>query len=245
MLSGQRIGNMACVVCSTLALAVPGSMAAMAPPQLHRTIKFSGYAWRVKSGARPLGPGPNYFSNSVNNVRVDCRDRLHLKLTHANGHWYCAEVINTRSLGRGRYNFELGSAVDSLDPNVVLGLFTWSVNPTYHNREIDIECARFGNAADPTNGDFVVQPYFHRGNLRRFTQPAVSRSTHSFYWRRHLVGFASSSASPSAWTYAGPDVPQPGSEHVHINLWLYRGNPPTSDRSVEIVVKRFSFSRAD
>jgi hypothetical protein len=29
-----------------------------------------------------------------------------------------------------------------------------------------------------------------------------------------------------------------------MNLWLYRGAPPANGKSVEIVVKRFSFSPA-
>jgi hypothetical protein len=58
------------------------------------------------------------------------------------------------------------------------------------------------------------------------------------------VTFAASSAAPSAWTYSGPDVPQPGSEHVRMNLWLYRGMPPANGNSVEVVVTRFSFTPA-
>jgi hypothetical protein len=49
--------------------------------------------------------------------------------------------------------------VDKLDPNMVLGLFTYDSDPAFNNREIDIEASRLGNAADPTNAQFVVQPY--------------------------------------------------------------------------------------
>jgi hypothetical protein len=198
----------------------------------------------VKSSTGPVGPGPNYFSSSTDNVWVDGLGRLHLKLTRSKGRWYSAEVINTRSLGRGRYSFELDSAVHGLDPNVVLGLFTWSDDPAYNNRELDIEFGRWGNAADPTNGQYVVQPYDHAGNLLRITQPAVYSSTHSFDWQPSVVAFAGSSATPSPWTYAGPDVPQPGTEHARMNLWLYRGMTPRNGGTVEIVVKRFTFTPA-
>lgn len=33
-----------------------------------RQIDFAGYQWFVKSSATPVGPGPNYFSDTTNNV---------------------------------------------------------------------------------------------------------------------------------------------------------------------------------
>jgi hypothetical protein len=209
-----------------------------------RTVDFSGYTWEVKSSTGVVGPGPNYFSNSVDNVWVDGLGRLHLKVTHSKRRWYSAEVINMQSLGRGCYRFELDSAVDALDPNVVLGLFTWSDDPAYNNRELDIEFGRWGNAADRTNGQYVVQPYDHAGNLQRITQPAASSSAHWFDRQANAVTFGSSAAAPSSWTYAGSALPQPGSEHVRMNLWLYRGAPPLNGRSVEVVVSRFTFTPA-
>jgi hypothetical protein len=207
-----------------------------------RAIEFSGYTWQVKSSTGRIGPGPNYFSDSPDNVWVDSLGRLHLKLTASNRRWYSAEVINTQSLGRGRYSFDLGSPVDALDPNVVLGLFTWSDDPDHNHREMDIEFSRWGNPADPTNGQYVVQPYDHPGNLQRIAASGASLSTQSFDWQPFAVAFAGSTAAPSAWTYSGPDVPQPGSERARINLWLYRGAPPANGKAVEVVVGRFSFT---
>ena len=231
------------LLAAALALATAGSPAASRPTPV-RTVEFSGYTWQVKSSTGLVGPGPNLFSDSAGNVWVDALGRLHLKLTYSKGRWRCAEVINTQSLGRGRYSFALDSRVDALDRNVVLGLFTWSDDPAYANRELDIEFSRWGNAGDPTNGQYVVQPYDHPGNLQRITQPAAAASTHSFDWQPGSVAFGSSTAAPSTWTYAGPDVPPPGGEHVRMNLWLYRGAAPSDGKSVEVVVRRFSFTPA-
>ena len=209
-----------------------------------RIIEFAGYAWEVKTSASAVGPGPNYFSDSSENVWVDGRGRLHLKVTYSKCRWYCAEVINTRSLGRGRYSFHLGSSVDNLDPSVVLGLFTWSDDPAYNNREIDIEFSRWANADDRTNGQYVVQPYDHVGNVQKFMQRTVASSTLFFDWRCAAIRFSSSSAAPSTWTYRGHDVPEPGSEHVRMNLWLHLGAPPTNRRPAEVVVDSFKFTRA-
>jgi hypothetical protein len=232
------------LVVATVALAGSGSAADASRRVSPRTVQFSGYTWEVKSSDEGVGPGPNYFSGSTDNVRVDSSGRLHLKLTYSNGRWYCAEVINTQSLGLGRYSFRLGSPVSDLDSNVVLGLFTWSDDPAYNNREIDIEFSRWAKSDDLTNGQYVVQPYQRTRNLRRISQRPLASSTHSFDWRRTAVRFASSSAAPSTWTYRGSDIPVPGSEHVRMNLWLFRGAFPTDGRSAEVIVKSFKFEPA-
>lgn len=209
-----------------------------------RIVEFAAYTWQVKTSASAVGPGPNHFSDSPDNVWVDGRGRLHMKVTYSNGRWYCAEVINTGSLGRGCYSFHLASRVDNLDPSVVLGLFTWSDDPAYNNREIDIEFSRWATADDGTNGQYAVQPYDHIGHVQRFTQRTVASSTPFFEWSRAVIRFGNSSATPSTWTYRGHGVPEPGSEHVRMNLWLNRGAPPTNGRPVEVVVDSFKFTPA-
>jgi hypothetical protein len=216
-----------------------------ARPSPLRTIEFSGYTWNVKASAGKVGPGPNHFSSSTSNVWVDVNGRLHLRITRQKRRWYCAEVVNTQSLGRGTYTWTLDSPVDGLDANVVLGLFTWNDDPAYNHREIDVEFARWGNPSDPTNGQYVVQPWDGQGNLLRITQPAgTPASTHGFSWGTTSVAFTSSSASPSQWTYAGPDVPVPGGENARMNLWLFRGSPPSNGQEVEVVISSFAFSAA-
>src|SRR5690348_11190411 len=119
------------------ALAVP--QAAGARTTAVRTISFSGYQWQVKSSRGKTGPGPNVFSSSNQNVWVDGQGRLHLAITHSGNRWYCAEVLATQSLGYGTYTFTLDSSVGALDPNVILGLFTWSNDPSFAHRELDVE----------------------------------------------------------------------------------------------------------
>ncbi|GIU95226.1 MAG: hypothetical protein KatS3mg012_1683 [Gaiellaceae bacterium] len=203
-------------------------------------VSFSGYEWVVKEYTRKLGPGPNIFSAA--NVRVDEEGRLHLRISRTRKGWTCAEVINTRSLGYGTYSWTLASPVDGLDRNVVLGLFTWSDDPAFAHREIDWEAARWGVASDPTNGQYVVQPYDRPGNLQRVTFGGAERSTQSFTWRPGSVTFTSTNADVPEWTYTGPDVPEPGDENARMNLWLFRGLAPSDGREVEIVLESFSFT---
>src|ERR1017187_5604796 len=118
-----------------------------------RWINFSGYDWSMKTspGADQLGPGPNYFSDSTNNVWTDAQGWLHLRITNRSNQWQCAEIVSARTFGYGSYRFQLASPADNIDTNAVLGLFTWSDDPAYADREIDIECSRWSNAADPNN----------------------------------------------------------------------------------------------
>ena len=222
---------------------------AKSPPV--RTLRFSGYEWAVKSSRGRVGPGPNYFSDSRNNVWVDAIGRLHLRITHRENRWYCAEVISQRSFGYGTYRFYLDTRVDNLDPNIVLGLFTWSDDPAYSHREIDLECAKWGDANNSTNAQFVVQPYQPPGHLLRFQVPTrTNASTHSFTWKPDSVFFQSMkghNATPSdqsnvikQWTYT-QNTPQAGGENARMNLWLVGGKPPTDDNEAEIIIKKFEF----
>ncbi|MDQ3811913.1 MAG: glycoside hydrolase family 16 protein, partial [Chloroflexota bacterium] len=216
-------------------------------------LQFAGYEWRVRSAIDLEGPGPNYFSDSDEHAWVDDAGRLHLRVApDADGRWYAAEVISTATFGYGTYEFRVDSRVDDLDPNVTLGLFTWSDDPAQNHRELDIEFALFGQ---PTGlaGRFTLQPYTEPGNVFLFEPPASASSTHRFEWLPQQIAFESSIDGGQPGTASLPvaqhvfvnSVPQPGGEHVHINLWLDAGNAPTDGRSVEIVLRDFAFKPAD
>ncbi|OLD74537.1 MAG: hypothetical protein AUI33_06220, partial [Ignavibacteria bacterium 13_1_40CM_2_61_4] len=189
------------------------------------------------------------------NVWLDAQGRLHLRITHRSNQWQCAEIVSARTFGYGSYRFEIDSEVDNLDVKTVLGLFTWSDDPAYADREIDVEGSRWGNAADSNNAQFVVQPYDIAGHLVRYDVPAgISDSTHAFTWETNRVSFQSLrggySPSPdptniiSAWNYSLA-VPQTGDENVRLNLWLYTGSPPAGNLEVEVIIKSFQFVPLD
>lgn len=216
-----------------------------------RTIWFSRIRWEVRESPQPSGPGPNRFSDSDRTVWVDARRRLHLRIERRHGHWYCAELTTSRAFGYGTYVFDITGRPAGLDPNVVLGLFTWDYAPPEHHREIDIELSRWG---DPTNANaqFVVQPYRTPGNTHRFDiRGPRARTTQAFAWTEAQVEFWSfwsrvdpttaSQALIDHWANSGLDVPAPGDAHVHLNLWLTGGHAPTDGRSAQIVVSGFSF----
>lgn len=210
-----------------------------------RTVRFSGRSWAVKASSTPVGPGPNIFSDRPENVWVDDIDRLHLRITSRDGCWHACEVILDSSLGHGSYGFSVYSPVGGLDANVVLGMFTWSDDQADSHREIDIEFARWAGAG-AHNALYAVQPADRTGNVCSFHQPDEASTTHDFTWTPDRVSFRSDASDrPLArWQYSGADVPEPGDERARINLWLYRGSPPTDRREVEVVLSAFTFTPA-
>lgn len=209
-------------------------------------ITFAGREWLVKSNRVLIGPGSNYFTESAENVWTDDKGKLHLRITHRDGRWYCAEVLSVEPLGYGRYTFRLASDAADLDPNVVFGMFTWSYDAAYTHREIDIEFSRWGEAKATENCQFVVQPHFAAGHRHRFAVTSGSvPSTHSFTWRPYRVDFASQRADGQAmerWRFAdAAATPPSGDEQVHINLWLLGGQAPTDGQEVEVVLEDFTF----
>ena len=204
-------------------------------------LTFSGYTWEIRSGTG--GPGPNNWSSS--NAWVDAEGHLHLRLSKVGNAWYCAEVTTTQRLGFGTYQFKIKGRVDLLDKNVVLGLFNYptsDVGPDATN-EIDIEFARWGNAAYP-NGNFTVWPAQEGLSPAEHTFLSVlgDSSTHQFTWAEDKVSFNSAGVT---WEYSPTDYharissqPMP----VHINLWLYAGHAPSDGEEVEIEITEFSFT---
>jgi hypothetical protein len=230
-----------------VALASLGLLAVPPIESQSRRITFSGYEWWVKSSATRVGPGPNFFSDSYDNVWVDAQGQLHLRITRRKGRWYSAEVVLAQPLGHGTYRWELANRVDNLDPNVVLGLFTWSDNPTDEHEEIDIEFARWGDAAN-LNAQYVVQPYSDPQNIVRFVQPAATRSIHSFLWEPTRTLFESLGIDASGqsyliqhWERSGAGIPAFLDANARINLWLFRGRRPQNGQEVEVVITRFAF----
>lgn len=212
-----------------------------------RVITFSGFEWVVRTtGNGKEGPGPNHFSDSEDNVRVDEAGRLHLKIVQKGGIWYCSGISMRRSLGHGTYVFYVSGRVSELDQHVVAGLFTYRND----EEEIDIEFSRW---SDPDNMDsqFAVQPSHLPGNKVRFNLDLIGeRSTHAFNWQPKKIDFISLQGhglTPTAdhvihqWTYTGANIPPDSDERLKINLWLFRGRAPSDAREQELVIDRVEY----
>jgi hypothetical protein len=205
-----------------------------------QTINFAGYTWNVRSGSG--GPGPNYWSNSTENVWLDERGYLHMKIRRVNQTWYCSEVYTTHLTQYGEHRFVVESNLDSLDKSVVVGLFNY-MNDTH---EIDIEFAKWGVENNQKFGSYTVQPYTVSGNSESFAFALdTALSTHSFNWQPGYIAFTSfqrTNMSPSgmikSWIYTGSDNPRDTDRlRTHINFWLFEGKAPADTNFLELIIR--------
>ena len=214
-------------------------------PEGARVINFSGFEWIVTdSDDKQVGPGPNYFSDSEENVWVDENGRLHLKITSRNGNWFCSRVELAKHTGYGRYIFYVSTRPDSLDRQVVWGLYTYK-NDT---EEIDIEFSRWGFEGNQ-EAQYAIQPSYKIGNKARFRMNLEGTfSTHLFDWTKKRIDFASyhghrkypvnETEIIARWRYYGDDIPPDSDERLKMNLWLFRGIPPADGEETEVVIDR-------
>ena len=212
-----------------------------------RIINFAGYEWIVdNSKEKTKGPGPNYFSDSENNVWLDSAGRLHLKVTYKNNKWYFAKITTTKSYGYNKYVFYLDSRVDLLDKNMVVGLFTYENDTS----EIDIEFSKWGDDLN-MNSQYAIQPGYKDENKERFdiNYKKSLQTIHSIDWKPSEIRFLSlfqnddeSSSIPDtihSWKYTGKHIPTHKNEKIKINFWLFRGNPPTKNYNCEVIISDF------
>ncbi len=187
-------------------------------------LTFGGLRWeRTDSQGVKVQPGGCYFSQD--NAFLDGNNNLHLKITKVGSDWFCAQIIPEfhdlqyppPTYGYGTYTFSLASAVDNLDPNVVLGLFTWSDDPAYadlslstspwtndpngascmgtsgvcpSHSELDVEFSKFGQAGNRNNAQFSVQPLTNNGAGDPFIMPpGYNNSTAIIYWFPDGISF--------------------------------------------------------
>ena len=195
------------------------------------TFEWAGYGWGVKAGI--AGPGPNRFDAALASTDSASGD-LTLSVRQGASSWGCAEVTLNRSLGYGTYTWQLrAESTQGLDENLVLGLFTYASD----TKEVDIELSQWGGAFPGMNADFAVQP----STVKRFQVSGEGGGLleASYTWGPGAVHF---SCGGTTWSHAGSDVPSPGDERVHMNLWLDKGQPPSSGRGATVRLAGFAFA---
>jgi len=202
-----------------------------------RTLDFSGYSWQVRGDVG--GPGPNTWGSAENEVFKDSLGRLHLTVASINGSWHSTEVYLGNSLGYGQYIFDIDSAVDKLDPNLVAAPFLYQDD----THELDIEYSYWQIPKSP-NLHYSVQPYSTSGNSKSFSVALASTTTRNIIdWQPNKVAFSTLQGDKTiaSFNYTGANNFVPGKERVHINFWQVNGVPPANLTLNEFIIKSFTF----
>ena len=169
-----------------------------------------------------------------------------MRITNRAGRWYSAEVVSKKRTGYGTYRLRVQTPPD-FDKNVTFGAFSWG-DAESNSREIDfIELGDFGRSNDPTNAQFVVQPWQTTGNLDRFT---VSGSPIDFSatWNVDSIRFEAANSMGlrlREWRFTG-SVPKADSDALRfrLNLWLFGGLPPSDGQEAEVIISDVTFPAA-
>jgi hypothetical protein len=244
-------------VCLVLTTATAGTASAVpgAPSSSELTsvmpVVWQDEVWTARES--PLvrqNPNHNYWLATPETVFTDEQDRLHLIAGQCGANWCGAGVSTTKDdYGYGIYRFVLDTPMADLDPNAVIGMFTFNKDVAPSRQESDVELGSWGQP-DPgaRNAQWVVQPWKDPGHLVPFTVPRTMPMTYEFNWRPKSVTFkARMGAGPggdviNTWksTKYLPGVPTPGTT-VHLNIWFRKGFAPYDKSSQEAVFSSFTY----
>lgn len=219
---------------SIVPLLVSQLLASTTSPSIARTISWSGYDWVVRPSGSG-GPGPNAWSDSPSNVRVQGRDLLLSIAPDPFGRWASAEIDNRRHLGYGTYRWIVATDLSALDANDVLGLFTYG-GADASNNEIDIEPSHWGDLS--TTGSATVWQNAERGlsEGRSFDYSSRPPYVNEFTWSPGRIKFRVTDGSGRTllkWIVTN-GVPRPSTEVPVINYWRFDNVAPIGVHTMRI-----------
>jgi len=216
-------------------------------PTFARTkpLKFSGYDWAVRTVPSDRGGSENLYD--PDNAWTDTSGALHMRIRHRSGLWYSAQLALTRSLGYGTYILSVRN-VSRLEAAAVFSMYTfdeWHGDQYY--REMDVEISRWGDAADPNNAQYGIQPFYVPGNVYRFKAPA-GPLTYTMRWRSGSVTFTTTRSSPDGTAGSvvaehefTAGVPTPGQEVVKLQVYLVPSDKYPLQEGGEVVIDKFEY----
>ena len=164
-------------------------------------VYFSGYEWDVKIYENTKqGPGTNWFSGHYEDVWVDEKGYLHMRISNRDGRWWASEIVGRDNIGFGTYTWVVQGDLENIPENIVLGLFSWDNNTFQEeaNSEVDIEFAKWGDVTTNKTLHYSVQPVsFGPVYPERSFAPEtpagslIGVSTHSFLWTDSIIEWKS------------------------------------------------------
>ena len=219
-----------------------------------QTITWAGRTWKVTSGGMA-----GVARGTPENVSVDEKGYLHLRIEKREGKWTAAELFTVETLGFGTYQWVLEGNVYDMDPTTVLGLFPYG--PVHHigtdaENEIDIEFSKWNDTCHGCNADFTVYP--STGNRKpkgvsawedNFHVTGGTLTTARMEWTPdhivftlmngvHPIGTTADIIKTETYSSGSKNIPHE-MVPVGINLWCFR-KTPASNQSV--IIRSFEFA---
>ncbi len=177
----------------------------------HRIIEFADQFWHVESYMdEKVNPGPNYFSDDEDLVWVDNHGFLNLTIKqNSAGEWLCSSIKSIEAASYGTHRFKIIGNLETLDKNLVLGLFMYRIDQDNPNlrAEVDIELSTWSfpthienELIHPTaNAHYTLwkpwtdfcepQPYAVEPFMVKM--PRGTHTTHEIYWDSRSLSFLS------------------------------------------------------
>jgi hypothetical protein len=210
-----------------------------------KPLKFSGYDWDVRTIASDRGGSSHPYSGD--SAWTDNTGALHLRISKTSDDWACAEVVLNRSLGYGTYVLVVRD-ISQLEPAAVLSMTTfdeWGGEQYY--REMDVEVSRWGDASSKKNAQYVVEPFYHPGNVYQFVAPSGTL-TYAMHWEAGHARFKTvrgNSPSPGAPVISEHEftsgIPSPGQERLQLFFYVVASDKNPLQHDNEVVLEKFSY----
>jgi hypothetical protein len=210
-----------------------------------KALKFSGYDWDVRTIQSDRG-GANH-PYTADNAWTDSTGALHLRISKVKDTWSCAEVVLNRSLGYGTYVLVVRDT-SHLEPAAVLSMTTfdeWGGDQYY--REMDVEVSRWGDTASKKNAQYVVEPYYHPGNIYQFVVPPGTL-TYSMQWeagRARFTTLQGNSPRPGPRVISEHEftsgIASPGQEKVQLFFYVVDTDKSPLEHDNEVILEKFEY----
>ena len=192
----------------------------------------------------PVGPGDNRFGLHEDNVVVNQKGELILKILQKEGKWSCAELVSKDKFSEGYYELVVQSDLSRLSSGVVLGLFLYDDNKAPYFDEVDFEFSSWG-----IDGEVKAQFVVHQDSLEKHHRAIpfrVKTTVHQLFVKQDSIVFLSRQDHEEPpymeHTFARPQNFTFENTHFRINLWLYHPSKLSRKRKVsKVIIKSFSY----
>jgi len=187
-----------------------------------RPIQLGGHTFVARQSETLTGPGPNRWSASSENVRIDAAGNLQLAITEREGRWYSAEISTALPDAYCRVRFRMLTDATKLDPAVIAAVFIYRNDQS----ELDVELGRWGKPLEK-NAQFVVAPPLADRLMRFELAQGTAPVDFTIDWRSNAVSFVARTrdGQEHRFSYEGAPRPEPGGHRLHLSLWLREPSP--------------------